>query len=105
MTLRKLAITTLLLLAVVLVLGCGDDAPPQMPGMQPPLPVPVPAPMPVPPPIPAATAQAPELNPVEQQTLKAQYTAEAAVEITDDNAAAAAAALEQEIDAELAAEQ
>jgi hypothetical protein len=104
MTLRKFAITIALLLAVGLVVGCGDDAPPQVPGMQPPLPALPPTPPPIPPPV-AMPAQAPELSAAEQQTLKAQYTAEAAAEINDGNAEAMAAALEQEIDAEVATEQ
>jgi len=116
MTLRKIGFTVVLLLAFGLVAGC-DNAPPQLP-MQPPLPAqvplplpaplptvapaPVPAPIPIPAPIPAAQGQ--ELTPAEQATLKTQYTAEAAAQIIDANADAMAAALEQEIEAELATE-
>jgi len=106
MTLRKLTCAAALLTAVVLTTGCGDDAPPQVPSMQPPLPAQAPLPPPLPPSVPAASpTQGPELTAIEQGTLKSHFAAEANVEITDDNAVQAAAALEQEIDAELAAEQ
>lgn len=115
MTLRKIMFAAVLLTAFGLVAGCWDDAPPQLP-MQPPLPapapmpmpavapVPLPAPFPIPTPVAMPAALGQELTPTEQQTLEVQYTAEAAVEINDTNAAAAADALAQEIEAELATE-
>ena len=55
MTIRYIVCATMLLVAVALA-GCGDDAPPQIPGMQQPLPAPVPPPIPVPVPAPMPAA-------------------------------------------------
>jgi hypothetical protein len=90
-----LMLVTALALASVAA-GCGDEAPAADPGVQ--LNVP-----PIAPPA-AADDPGPELTRAEQQALKQQFKAEAAQEITAENAEAVAAQLEREIDAELAAE-
>jgi hypothetical protein len=82
--------------AACLALGCGDDAPQVTPDQ---------AFTPPPTAVPAVVSDlGEELTPIQQQQLKAQFATEAATEITADNAEAMAAKLEQEIDAELAAE-
>lgn len=78
------------LLALGLAPGCGDEAPPAEPV------VPV-APV-------AEPDPGQELTADEQQQIKTQFSAEAAAEINEANAAAIADALEKEIEADLAAE-
>lgn len=80
------------LLALGLAPGCGDEAPPVEPVV------------PVAPVADALSDPGQELTAVEQQQIKAQFSAEAAAEITEANAEAMADALDKEIEADLAAE-
>ena len=79
------------------IAGCGEDAAPA----EAPLPAVQPAPAAEPPPV-AEPEPPDELTPEEQQQIRVKMVEKAREEITEENAAEMADALEKELDAELA---